>query len=63
MVFDPPTLATAWRVPWLGVVERSESRDDDFLGQHVRIRRVVGFFEAFVSEQEDVEAGFVAIMR
>jgi hypothetical protein len=46
-----------------GRPERSESRDDDFLGQHVGIMRVVGFFEAFVSEQEDVEAGFVAIMR
>jgi len=35
----------------------------DFLAQHVGIGEIVGFFEAFVSEAEDVEAGFVAIMR
>ena len=36
---------------------------NDFLAQHVGIGEIVGFFEAFVSEAEDVEAGFVAIMR
>ena len=35
---------------------------DDFLGENVGIREVVGFFEAFVSEPEDVEAGFVALV-
>jgi hypothetical protein len=35
---------------------------NDFLAQHVGIGEIVGFFEAFVSEAEDVEAGFVAIM-
>jgi hypothetical protein len=34
---------------------------DDFLGEYVGIREVVGFFEAFISEPEDVEAGFVAM--
>ena len=32
---------------------------DDFLSQDVGIGEVVGFFEALVSEPEDVEAGFV----
>jgi hypothetical protein len=36
---------------------------DDFPGEDVRIEKIVGFFEAFVSEPEDVEAGFVALMR
>jgi hypothetical protein len=31
---------------------------DDFLGEYVGIRKVVGLFEAFVSQPEDVEAGF-----
>ena len=34
---------------------------DDFLGQNVRVGEIVGFFEAFVSEPEDVEAGLIAI--
>ena len=34
---------------------------DDFLGENVGIRKIVGFFQAFVSEQ-DVEAGFVAVL-
>jgi hypothetical protein len=34
---------------------------DDFLSQHVGIGKVVGFFECFVSELEDVEIGFVAV--
>ena len=29
---------------------------DDFLGEHVGIGKVIGLFEAFVSEPEDVEA-------
>jgi hypothetical protein len=34
---------------------------DDFLSKHVGVGKVVGFFEAFVSEPEDVEAGLVAV--
>jgi hypothetical protein len=34
---------------------------DDFLGENVRIGEIVGFFEAFVSQPEDIEAGFVAV--
>jgi hypothetical protein len=33
---------------------------DDFLGENVGIGKIVGDFEAFVSEPEDVESGFVA---
>jgi hypothetical protein len=33
---------------------------DDFLGQNVWIGKSARFFEAFVSDPEDVEAGFVA---
>ena len=33
---------------------------DDFLGENVRVGDIVGAFEPFVSEPEDVEAGFVA---
>ena len=36
---------------------------DDFLSENVGIGKVVGFFEAFVSEPEDVEAGFIAIEK
>jgi hypothetical protein len=32
---------------------------DDLLGENIGIGEIVGFFEAFVSEPEDVEAGFV----
>lgn len=35
---------------------------DDFLGKHVRIGEIIGFFKAFVSEPEDVEAGLVAVV-
>ena len=35
---------------------------DDFAGENVGIRKIVGFFEAFVPEPEDVEAGLVAVM-
>jgi hypothetical protein len=34
---------------------------DDFLGEDIWIGEVVGFFEAFVSEPEDVEASLVAV--
>jgi hypothetical protein len=34
---------------------------DDFLGEDVGIEEVVGFFQAFVPEPEDIEAGFVAV--
>jgi hypothetical protein len=33
----------------------------DFLREDIGIGKVVEFFEAFVSEPEDVEAGFVAV--
>jgi hypothetical protein len=32
---------------------------EDFSGENIGIREIVGFFEAFVSAPEDVEAGFV----
>jgi len=35
---------------------------DDFLDENIRIREVVGFFEALVPEPENVEAGFVAAL-
>ena len=35
---------------------------NDFLGENVRIGEIVGFFQAFVSEPEDVEAGFITLM-
>jgi hypothetical protein len=34
---------------------------DDFLGENVGIWKIVGFFEALISEPEDVEASFVAV--
>jgi len=33
---------------------------DDFLSEHVGIGKIVGIFQAFVSEPENVEARFVA---
>jgi hypothetical protein len=36
---------------------------DDFLGENVGIGKVVGAFEAFVPEPEDVEAGLEALTR
>jgi len=36
---------------------------DDFLSDHVRVREIVGLFQAFISEPEDVEAGLVAIVK
>ncbi|HJX10029.1 MAG TPA: hypothetical protein VJ733_05960 [Candidatus Binatia bacterium] len=36
---------------------------DDFLGENVRVGEIVGVFEAFVSEPEDVEAGIIRLMR
>ena len=35
---------------------------DDFLGEDVRIGEIVGFFQAFISEPEDVEAGLVTVV-
>jgi hypothetical protein len=32
---------------------------DDFLGDNVGLGEMVGFFYAFISEQEDLGAGFV----
>jgi hypothetical protein len=32
----------------------------DLLGENVGIGKIIGVFEAFVSEPEDVETGFVA---
>ncbi len=34
---------------------------DVFLGENVGVGKIVGVFEAFVSEPEDVEAGFIVI--
>jgi len=34
-----------------------------FLGENNGIEEIVGFFKAFVSEPEDIEAGFVAIVK
>jgi len=34
---------------------------DDFLPEHIGIRKIIGFFEAFVPEPEDVEAGLVVV--
>ena len=34
---------------------------DNLLGENVGIGEIVGVFEAFVREPEDVEAGFVAV--
>jgi hypothetical protein len=34
---------------------------DDILGQHIGTGEVIGFFECFVSELEDVEIGFVVV--
>jgi hypothetical protein len=36
---------------------------DDFLSKNVRIGKIVGFFQAFVPEPEDVEAGIIRLMR
>jgi hypothetical protein len=30
---------------------------DDFLGKNIRIRKAVEFFEAFISESEDIKTG------
>jgi len=46
-----------------GRLERVHSRDDDLLGENIRIGKIVGFFQAFISEPEDVGAGFVAVHR
>jgi hypothetical protein len=35
----------------------------DFLGENVGIGKMVGLFEAFISEPEDVEAGLEALTR
>jgi hypothetical protein len=34
---------------------------DDFLGQNVGVGQVVGLFQAFVSQPEDIQTGFVAV--
>jgi hypothetical protein len=50
-VFDPSTRFTAW--PWTLArrrPERNKSRDDDLLSKNVGIGKIVGPFEAFVSE-------------
>jgi len=58
-VLDPSTRSTGGpSVLARGRPERSESRDDDFLGENVGIGEIIGFFKAFVSEPNDVEAGF-----
>jgi hypothetical protein len=34
---------------------------EDFLGENVRIGEILGFFEAFITEPKNIEAGFVAV--
>jgi len=34
---------------------------DDFPGKNVGIGEIVGFFKVFVSEPEDIQAGFVTV--
>jgi hypothetical protein len=34
---------------------------DDFLSEDIGVGKVVGLFQAFVAEPENVEAGFVAV--
>jgi hypothetical protein len=34
---------------------------DNFLGENIGIGEIVGFFQTFVAEPENVEAGFVAV--
>ena len=36
---------------------------DDLLGENVGLGEIVGFFEDFVAEPEDVDAGFVTELR
>ena len=36
---------------------------DDLLGKDIGIMEVVGLFEDFVTELEDVEAGFIAVVK
>ena len=47
--------------PGSGRPERSLSTDDDLLAR--RSRKIVRFFQVFVSETGDAEDGFVAVMR
>jgi hypothetical protein len=35
---------------------------DDFRGEKIGIGEIVGFFEAFVAEPENIEAGLLAVM-
>ena len=34
---------------------------NDFLSENIGIGEIVGFFQAFISQPEDIEAGFVAV--
>jgi hypothetical protein len=36
---------------------------DNFLGKNIRVRKILGLFEAFVLEPRGVEAGLVAVLR
>jgi hypothetical protein len=36
---------------------------DDFLGENIGIAKIVGFFEAFISERKDIKASFVPIEK
>jgi len=44
-----------------GIIEGGFEVFDDFLSQHVGIVKIVEFFQAFVSEPEDITAGFVLV--
>jgi hypothetical protein len=35
---------------------------DDWLGENIRIGKIVEFFQAFVSQPGDVQAGFVILL-
>src|SRR3989442_11258785 len=59
----PSTRSTASPGPRSGSPERSQSRDDDFLGENARIGEVVGLFEAFAFKPVDAEDGFVPIQK
>jgi hypothetical protein len=49
-------------MPWLGVVPSETSRRTTISWARTSgVGEVVGFFEAFISQPEDIEAGFVAI--
>jgi hypothetical protein len=58
-VFASSTQDTAWPYALArGRPEQNESTDDDLPGQNIGIGEIVGFFEAFIAEPEDIKTGF-----